>query len=117
MEQKYKVTQEIHDIRANLDGKPVFVDIPVGTICTEENYGRGDITFVFCTIGSQVYHDIAFPPFIFEKDESDKDNGPYVEIIPNGGRRKKKTKTKTKKRRTTKRRTTTKRHHKTRRSY
>ena len=94
MEQKYNVIHEIKNIKANVNGKNVFVDIPAGTICTEENYGRGQTIYVYCTINNQDYHDI-----------------PFIEKITNGGRRKKKTK----KRRTTKK--YAKRHHKTRRPY
>ena len=81
MPPQYKVIKEIEQVRVIHNGELDDINIPIGTICTEESYGMGDIEHVYCTVNGIEYRDIAFPPHIFKEA--------YVEsyTAPSGGRR------------------------------
>lgn len=74
--QQYKVIREIVEIKAIHNGAIEYINIPIGTICTEEIYGTRNIDFVYCTINGIEYHGIPFPPYIFRETDGE---AAYVE--------------------------------------
>ena len=75
--QQYEVLEEITDARGNRGGTPQSINIPVGTICTEERRDENTgIIYVSCLLPANRYHkaiynNIAFPPFMFRATDDE----------------------------------------------